>query len=160
MVLIAFLALVAILIIASVIDMVWGSVPNIITMLGVLVPSTILFIESTQSVPLLFKVYFMICIIVMYLGIMWAGDIMVTKGLIGGADIKILASLSPVLVAMGYSGALYLSWFFIINPAANALFARFGQGKSAKSMVLSVYKMRFVPIMSIVFVILAAVRFI
>lgn len=153
MVVAAILALVSILIIASVIDMIWGEVPNIITMLLVLVPSFIVFIQVTDELPLLYKTHFLICIIVMYLGIMWAGEILVTQGKIGGADIKILGSMAPALVAMGYVGALYLFWFFVINPFANMLYKNKLQGAFKQR------KIRFVPIMTIVFVILVLVRF-
>jgi prepilin signal peptidase PulO-like enzyme (type II secretory pathway) len=80
---------------------------------------------------------------------------MFDRKMVGGADIKILVGLSPALVAMGYFGALYLLWFFVINPLSNNMFSR----NKKESTLTRTKKIRFIPYMTIAFMIVVALRF-
>jgi Flp pilus assembly protein protease CpaA len=91
---------------------------------------------------------FYIYLFMTLLAIITIGSVIFKEGNYGGADIKLMVALSPLIVFMQLTGVLFMLWFFL-NPYLSKLISSKSKSKFASSI-----KMPFIPVISAVFIFL------
>jgi hypothetical protein len=148
LIVVASIFLVVVLIIASLLDYKYQTVPNF---LWLIVGATclLLLIQSQINADTYSKSMFLILTAV-YGSLTYAlGQWYFDKGYYGGADIKFAMVVSILLSSMGVTGSLFYIWFLVIHPLMIFINIKVTQNTRIEN-ILQV-KLAFIPFMTFMF---------